>query len=181
MLAGRPQSTELVALAIHEETGTVFEDVFDRVGVEVLVDVGAAIGCGFVMAAAEGLGFDGPGVFHPAEMIDVVNKEVAEATAAGPEEAVETADLPHELAAFAVEFRGERGPNRAVHAVAAHHVYFADFTILNTLVQFLHRAAMATHEAHADFEILFRSFLAEGKHAARGGPVHGDGFFHENV
>ena len=63
------------------------------VGVEVLVDVVAA-----VVAAAGGLGLDRPGVLHPAALVDVVDEEVAERAAAGPQEAVEPLDLVQQLA-----------------------------------------------------------------------------------
>ena len=70
--------------AFEEQLGAVAEGVLDRVGVEVLVDVVAA-----VVPAAGALGLDRPGVLHPAAFVDVVDQEVAEAAAAGPEEPVE--------------------------------------------------------------------------------------------
>ena len=76
------------AAPVHDELGFVGKRVFHGVGIEVLVDVVAAI-----MAAAQGLGLDRPGVLHPAAMVDDVDVEVAEAAAAGPEEAVEASDL----------------------------------------------------------------------------------------
>src|SRR5205823_2057693 len=77
------------ATAVHIHFRAVREGVFDRVGVEVLIDVIVAIRIFAVMTAADALGFDRPGAFHPAKLIDVVNVEVAVAAAGGPEEAVE--------------------------------------------------------------------------------------------
>ena len=79
--------------AFEEQLGAVGEGVLDRVGVEVLVDAVAA-----VVPAAGALGLDRPGVLHPAAFVDVVDQEVAEAAAAGPEEAVELLDLVQQLA-----------------------------------------------------------------------------------
>src|SRR5687767_8334048 len=101
------------------------------------------------MATAEALRFDGPGVFHPAEMVDVVDVEVAVATAAGPKEAVEAADLPHEFAAFTIPFGGEGGTDRAVHAVTAHEHDIAEGAILDEFVELLKVAAVTGHETDA--------------------------------
>ena len=89
---------ELVVAAGHgaafrNSLRAVGEGVLDRVGVEVLIDVVAA-----VVPAAAGLGLDRPGVLHPAALVDVVDEEVAEAAAAGPQEAVEPLDLVQQLA-----------------------------------------------------------------------------------
>ena len=142
------------------ELGAVGEDVFDRVGVEVLVHVGCAVGTWSVMASAQGLGLDRPGVLHPAEVVDVVDVEVAEAAAAGPEEAVEALDLPEQFAGLAGPLGGEGRAERPVHAVAAHQDDVADLAVLNALVQFLQRPAVAGHQAHADLQVLARGLLA---------------------
>ena len=47
--------------------------------------------------------------------------KVAEATAARPDEAVETADLPEQLARLAGPFFGKGGGQRPGHAIAAHY------------------------------------------------------------
>src|SRR6185503_14751226 len=52
------------AAAVHVHFGAVGEGVFDGVGVKVLVNVFDAVSAFFVVASAEALGFDGPGVFH---------------------------------------------------------------------------------------------------------------------
>ena len=70
------------------ELGAVGKGVFDAVNVEILVDVWAAI-----MPAADRLGLHRPGIFHPAALVDAVDVEIAEAAAAGPEEAMEASDL----------------------------------------------------------------------------------------
>ena len=98
--------------AFEEQLGAVGEGVLDRVGVEVLVDVVAA-----VVPAAGALGLDRPGVLHPAALVDVVDQEVAVAAAAGPEEAVELADLVQQLADVVGLGRGERRADRAGLAV----------------------------------------------------------------
>lgn len=49
-----------------------------------MVNVSDAVGVCFVMASAEALGFDGPGVFHPAEVVYVVDVEVVVRAAAEP-------------------------------------------------------------------------------------------------
>ena len=49
--------------AVEEELRAVVERVLDRIVVEILIDVVAA-----EVAAAEGLGLDRPGVFHPAAL-----------------------------------------------------------------------------------------------------------------
>ena len=72
------------ATAVHVHFGAVGKGVFDRVGIKVLVGVFDAVAVRFVMASAEALGFDGPGVFHPAEVVDVVDIEVAVGAAAEP-------------------------------------------------------------------------------------------------
>ena len=92
--------------AFEEHLGAVGERVFDRVRVEVLIDIVAAIG-----AAAGALGRDGPGVLHPAAFVDVVDQEVAVAAAAGPEEPVEPLDLVQQLA-DARRAWGRSGPSR---------------------------------------------------------------------
>ena len=103
-----------------------------RVGVEVLVDVVAAI-----MAAAQRLGLDRPGVLHPAAMVDDVDVEVAEAAAAGPEEAVEAPNLVGHFGDVGRLRRRLHRSDRAVHAVAAHQNEVADFAVVDALGQFL--------------------------------------------
>src|SRR4029077_17894013 len=79
--------------AFEHELGAVLEGVLDGVDVEVLVDRVAA-----EVPAAGALGLDRPVALHPAALVDVVDQEVAVAAAAGPQEAVELADLVLQLA-----------------------------------------------------------------------------------
>jgi hypothetical protein len=91
--------------AVEEELGAVVEGVLDGIVVKILIDVFAFVLRRHViaeMAAAAGLSRDGPGVFHPATFVDVVNVEIAVETAAGPEEAVEAANLKLQLADLVV-------------------------------------------------------------------------------
>jgi hypothetical protein len=68
-----------------------------------------------------------------------------------------------------------------VHSVAAHEQDFAEFAILNALVEFLERALVAGHEAYANLQVRPGGILGEEQHFLTGGAVDGDGFFHENV
>src|SRR5688572_8311186 len=68
-----------------------------------------------------------------------------------------------------------------MHAVATHEDDVADLAALNTLGQLLECLTVTRHQAHADLEILFRSFLAECEHPLARWAVHRHGFFHEDV
>ncbi len=70
-------------------------------------------------------------------MIDDVDVEVVETTAAGPDEAVETLNLPQQFARLAGPFLRERRPDRSGHPVGAHGDDVADFAVLDALVQLL--------------------------------------------
>ena len=166
----------VVAPAIHDELGAVGEGVFNRVVVEVLVHVIAAI-----MAAAQRLGLDRPGVLHPAEMIDVVDVKVAVAPAAGPEEAVEVLNLPEQFTRFARPFFRERRSDRSVHSIAAQQYEVADFAVLDALMQFLERPAVAGHQSHAYFQVLRCRLLGEREHPAGGRTIRRQRLFHEDV
>ena len=65
--------------AVEKQLRAVGKRVLDRVVVEVLIDVVAA-----VMPAAGGLRLHRPGVLHPAALVDVVNQKIAERAAAEP-------------------------------------------------------------------------------------------------
>src|SRR2546425_521625 len=56
------------------------------------------IGILLVMPSAEGLGFDRPGVLHPAEVIHMVDVKIVVASTAGPDKAVKSLNLPEQLA-----------------------------------------------------------------------------------
>src|SRR5262249_60613153 len=111
--------------SFEEQLAAIGEAVLDRVGVEVLVDAVAPI------APRPGaLGRAGPGVFHPATLVDVVDQEVAEAAAAGPEEPVELPDLVQELADAVGLGRGEGRADRTGLAVGAQQDEVADLAVL---------------------------------------------------
>ena len=111
---------------LEEQLGAVGEGVFDRVGVEVLVDVVAAVAAG-----ARALGRDRPGVLHPAALVDVVDQEVAEAAAAGPEEPVEPLDLVQQLADAVGLGAGQGRADRPGLAVGPQHDDVADLAVLD--------------------------------------------------
>lgn len=74
--------------------------------------------------------------------------KVAERAAAGPEEAVEMANLPKQLAGFARP--GGYCAAAGLHAIAAQQEQVTDFPIRDAPVQFLERTAMTRHKANAD-------------------------------
>ena len=78
------------AASVHVHFGAVGKSVFHRIRIKILIDVRVAIGALAIMASTQGLGFDWPGVLHHADVIDVVDVEIAEAPAAEPDEAVKT-------------------------------------------------------------------------------------------
>jgi len=71
------------------------------------------------VAAADGLRFDGPRIFHPAAMIDVMDVEVAEATAARPEKLWKRPICQRSFLGCQATFP-KRRRRAAGHAVAAH-------------------------------------------------------------
>ena len=78
-------------------------------------------------------------------MVDVMNIEITESAAAGPEKAVETGNLPQQFFRFTGPWLGECRPDNALHPVAAHEVDVADLAVLDALVKLLHRMAVAGH------------------------------------
>ena len=124
------------ATPVQEELRAVGERVFDRIRVEVLID-----GVPAIMAAAERLGLDRPGILHPAAVIDDVNVEVVEAPAAGPNEAVEASNLPQQLTRIARPFVRERRSHRPAHAVSPHQHDIADLAVVDALAQLFAGAA----------------------------------------
>ncbi len=97
---------------LQEHLAAVGKRVLDRVGVEVLVDI-----IGAIAAGAGALCRNRPAILHPAALVDIVDQEVAEAAAAGPEEPVEPLDLVQQLA-DAVRLRaGQRRADRPGLAV----------------------------------------------------------------
>src|SRR5262245_30699170 len=102
------------AASIHRELRAVVEGVFHRVTIKVLAHVIAAI-----VPSANRFGFDGPRVLHPAEVIDVVDVEIAEAATARPKEAVEARNLPEQFARFAGPFFRKRRSEHSLHSITA--------------------------------------------------------------
>src|SRR6266403_1512318 len=85
------------AAAIHIHLGAVGERVLDRVRIEILIHVWFIFRIGLVMPPTYALSFDRPRVLHPAQMIDVMNVEITEATAAGPEKTMKILNLPEQF------------------------------------------------------------------------------------
>src|SRR5207248_3186650 len=118
--------------ALHLVVGFVVDDGVDQGVPCVLVGVGAVGGdSDAAVAGAEAHGVDGRGVLHPAGMGGQVDVERRGAPAAGPEEAVETADL-----VFGVGHAGGLGGGAeagvgAVHSIGAHEEDLADFVVLD--------------------------------------------------
>src|SRR5207244_3306160 len=108
------------------------------------------------MAAAQRLGFDRPGGLHPTEMVNMVDVKVAEAPTARPQEAVETLNLPEQLTRVARPLFRVRRSHRPMHPVAAQKNEIADLAVLDALMQFLKRPAVAGHQAHTHFKVLRR-------------------------
>src|SRR5438046_518675 len=118
------------------------------------------------MFSAEGLGFDGPGVFHPAKVINMMDVEVAETAAAGPEKTMEALNLPEQFRWRPRPLGGERGTERSVHAIPAHQHDVTNLAVLNAFVQFLHRPAVTGHQADPHLQVLRRRLLGELEHPA---------------
>src|SRR5262249_55167416 len=156
--------------------GTVGEGVLDAVGVEVLVDEVAAVD-----PAAEAAGLDRPGVLHPAALVNVVDVEVAVAAAAGPEEAVEAADLVEQLADAVRLGPGERRADRAVLSVGLQQQDVAELAGLDAVEQLLAGDAVPAHEADADLQLALLRLLGQLEHLAGAGAVHRGGLLHEDV
>src|SRR4051794_10740175 len=162
--------------AFEQQLGTVVKRVFDGIRVEVLVDAVAA-----VSACAGGHGLHGPGVFHPAAFVDVVDEEVAIAAAAGPQETVELPDLVEQLADVAGLGRHERRADRARLAIGPQRDEIANLASLDPVEKLLARLAVTAHQADADLEVFLDRLLTQGQHPARGGAVDSDGLFHEDM
>ena len=180
-VAGIERESAVHAAAVEEHLGSVREGVLHRVGIKVLVDPRFAAGGGPDSAAADAVALHGPGVFEPAKVVDVVDVEIAEGTARGPQEAVEPGDLPEQLVGLAGPGLGEGGADHPLHSVAAQQVDLAKLTVLNALVEFLHRMAVPRHEADPDLEVFCVGLLGHLQHAARSRAVCGDRLFHEHV
>src|SRR4029079_14167345 len=107
---------------------------------------------------------DRPGVFHPADFVDLMNVEVVEQSAAGPQETVKSLNLPGKLIAVFRLPSGKAGAHWAVHAVSPHRAQIADLSIADSLVQLLASAAVADHEADGNLQILFIRLLCQIEH-----------------
>src|SRR5207247_8701916 len=78
------------AAPIHDELASIGEGVFDRIGIEILIHIRLAVAAQLVMATAQRLGLDRPGVLHPTKMINMMDVKIAVAPAARPQKTVET-------------------------------------------------------------------------------------------
>src|SRR5690606_8203494 len=164
------------AAAIHEQLRAVGKRVFDRVVVEVLIDRIAA-----EVAAAAGLRANRPGIFHPATLVDVVNVEVAIRAAAGPQKAVETLYLVHQLADVVGLRSGREGRHWTVHAIGAQGDEVAHLAVLDALAKLAARDAVTAHQADANLQILLLSFFVQRQHALAGRTIDRNRLLHEDV
>jgi len=134
-----------------------------------------------VVPAAGALGLHRPVALHPAALVDVVDEEVAVAAAAGPQEAVELADLVLQLAHLLrprPDLGAGLGPLLPV-GLQQHDV--ADGAPLELLQQLGAGDAVAAHQANADLQPRLDRLLAELEHAAAARAVHRDRLLHEDV
>ena len=169
------------APAIHVHLGAVLEGVLHRVRIEILIHIDPAIGGLPVVPSADCVRLHRPGALHHAEMVDVVDVEVAEAAAARPQEAVKAGDLPEQLAGRAGPFLRERAGERTRHAVAPQQVQVADLAVLNALLQFLQGPAVTGHQPHADLQVLGRRLLGQREHPPAGRTIGGERLLHEHI
>src|SRR6267154_1691206 len=102
------------------------------------------------MSAAGRMCFDGPGIFHPATLVDLVNVEIAEDSAARPEVTVEMPDLIGEL--FRTRWCPASKGGSSSHPIGPQQSDFTNLPGFNSAMQFLPRLAMANHEADTHFE-----------------------------
>ena len=114
-----------------------------------------------VVPSAEGLGLHRPGVLDPAALVDVVDEEVAERSAAEPEEAVEALDLVHQVAHVPLVALREAESDRRLHAIGAHHRDLAHLPVADALEEFAARIAVPAHQAHPDLQVLGLGLLVE--------------------
>ena len=104
-------------------------------------------------------------------MVDEVDVEVAEASAARPEEAVKSADLVLQIGDIRRLGWGCKCAHRASHPIAAHKNDVADLAIFDPVVKLLQRPRVARHEPNTNLQVFRRSFLAELQQAPAGGAI----------
>src|SRR5262249_31944082 len=151
----RLATVDATPLQVH--FAAVGEGVLDGIGIEVLIDVVAA-----EMPAAGRLSTDREGILHPAAFIDVVNVEIAVASARGPEERVEALDLIHQVADALGLALGAEERDGAVHAVGAEQEQVAHLPVADPLKELFAGVAVPAHEADADFEVMPLGLLVQG-------------------
>src|SRR3954452_23639806 len=152
-----PTVTTSDRATFEEQLGAVAERVLDGIVVEVLIHVVAA-----VMSTAERLGLNGPGIFHPTAFIDVVDQEIAIASAAAPQEGMKPLDLPDQLARLVGGLFRSRFLRRfSRHAIRPEHGQIADCAVLDSFMKFATRAAVPAHQADANLLILLHRFLGK--------------------
>src|SRR5438067_2088612 len=98
-------------------------------------------------------------------MVDVMNVEVVVTPATGPKKTVEAPNLPKQFTRMPRPLLRKRRRDRLMHAVTPQQNDVTNLTILDALLQFLHRATVTRHQANADFEILGRRGFGEFEHA----------------
>src|ERR1035441_5312885 len=114
-------------------------------------------------------------------MVNDVDVEVVEESAAGPEEAVEVLYLPEQLTGIPRPLGWKARSGRAMHPVAAQQNKVADFAVMDALGQFLHGTAARGLQTHSNRQILSGCGFGHLQHLARCRAVHGDRLFHEYV
>src|SRR6516164_73825 len=95
---------------------------------------------------------NGPGPFHPAAFIDLVNVKITVNASACPQKTMKSSDLITHfgLAAWTWARRG----GLAGHPVSPKQADIADLSGLNSSMKFLACLAVTDHQAHSDFHVL---------------------------
>ena len=113
-------------------------------------------------------------------MVDDVDVEIAVDAAAGPEEAVEAANLELHLA-HCRPASARIADAGTVHAIAAHEDDVADLAAVDPLGHLLKAAGVMGIQAHAHLEPLLFRLLGQLQHAAGGRAVGRQRLLHEDV
>ena len=162
---------------VDEHLRAVCERVLDRIGIEVLVDAIVSI-----VPSSGSHRVDRPVFLHPAAFVDVVDQEVADSTATGPKESVESAQLVEQFALHVFGLFGRCGrTGRTGHSVGSEHEQIADLAVANPIEQLSADDAVSAHEANADFQVPFDRELAQLEHLAARRTVDRHGLFHKDV
>ena len=125
------------ASTIKEELRSILKGVFNGIRVEVLVNKWLTIGINSVMSTAQRLCIHRPCILHPAKVVNMVNIKVVEASATGPQEAVEPPNLIFKVAHVIWLGCRLKRSGRTVHSVNPHKNDFSQFTVSNSIMQLL--------------------------------------------